>query len=287
MEMRAGDPERLGDGLHREPSFGCDKSRKLGFFDSDFASASLQDLHLHGLAAEQPLEVADALLEPSHLRAPDNRLVRSHRRRSALRHQTAPTIQQIGRDAASSGNRGHRLAREKTLLDDLQLLFGRPMPAARRAGDQFDPSIIVRHKPVLEDSLKPSRLCRLSGRNGGQFRAEFSCPMPCTTTCKASCHFASTTWGSAPSRTSHGQSAFFGSAGTEDRQGTPPNRRPYLCHCRSKPSIADDHFPLASRGPSTHGSSRRPRARRHATAGQPPGPAYGRPEDRLRGRRCP
>src|SRR3954469_1617282 len=31
MELRAGHPDCLGDGLHREPSLGCDKSRKLGF----------------------------------------------------------------------------------------------------------------------------------------------------------------------------------------------------------------------------------------------------------------
>src|SRR3954465_8341181 len=43
------------------------------------------------------------------------------------------------------------------------------MPPANRTGDQFDTLVVVRHKPVLEDSLKPSRLCRVSGRNGGQF----------------------------------------------------------------------------------------------------------------------
>src|SRR4051794_24761538 len=42
------------------------------------------------------------------------------------------------------------------------------MPPANRPGDQFDTLVVVRHKPVLEDSLKPSRLCRVSGRNGGQ-----------------------------------------------------------------------------------------------------------------------
>src|SRR6476661_4112042 len=46
------------------------------------------------------------------------------------------------------------------------------MPPANRAGDQFDTLVVVRHKPVLEDSLKPSRLCRVSGRNGGQFRLQ-------------------------------------------------------------------------------------------------------------------
>src|SRR3954452_8216868 len=47
-------------------------------------------------------------------------------------------------------------------------VLGRPMPPANRAGDQFDTLVVVRHKPVLEDSLKPCRLCRVSGRNGGQ-----------------------------------------------------------------------------------------------------------------------
>src|SRR6185436_10577546 len=128
-----------------------------------------QDLDLQRLAAEQPLKVPDALFEPPHLRAPDNWLIRSHSRSSAFAHQPAPAIQQIGRDAAPAGDRRYRLAGLQALLDDLQLLVRRPMPAPRRAGDQFDASIVVRHKPVLEDSLKPSRLCRLSGRNGGQF----------------------------------------------------------------------------------------------------------------------
>src|SRR4051794_20972454 len=55
------------------------------------------------------------------------------------------------------------------------------MPPANRTGDQFDTLVVVRHKPVLEDSLKPSRLCRVSGRNGGQFiefRTYIAAPMP-------------------------------------------------------------------------------------------------------------
>src|SRR4051794_40839331 len=50
------------------------------------------------------------------------------------------------------------------------------MPPANRAGDQFDTLVVVRHKPVLEDSLKPSRLCRVSGRNGGQSSADQPLP---------------------------------------------------------------------------------------------------------------
>src|SRR3954469_20504360 len=112
MKMRTSDLECIGDRLHREASFGYDKSRKLGFFDSDFARASRKIS-------------TSIVLRPS-----------------------------AGLEAR---------------LDDLQLLLGRPMPPANRAGDQFDTLVVVRHKPVLEDSLKPSRLCRVSGRNGGQF----------------------------------------------------------------------------------------------------------------------
>src|SRR3954465_3723388 len=57
------------------------------------------------------------------------------------------------------------------------------MPPANRTGDQFDTLVVVRHKPVLEDSLKPSRLCRVSGRNGGQFTLpDDGLPYPITIT---------------------------------------------------------------------------------------------------------
>ena len=35
--------------------------------------------------------------------------------------------------------------------------------------DPFNPLIVVRHRHVLEDIPKPCELCRVSGRNGGQF----------------------------------------------------------------------------------------------------------------------
>src|SRR3954451_1746872 len=72
MKMRTSDLECIGDRLHREASFGCDKSRKLGFFDSDFARASRKILDFHRFAAEHPLKLTDALFEPADLRAPDN-----------------------------------------------------------------------------------------------------------------------------------------------------------------------------------------------------------------------
>jgi hypothetical protein len=52
------------------------------------------------------------------------------------------------------------------------LLLG---PQASLTGDQFNLSIVVSHKPVLEDSLKPPALGRLSGRNGGQFTSITYC----------------------------------------------------------------------------------------------------------------
>ena len=48
------------------------------------------------------------------------------------------------------------------------LLLCRPPPATRRAGDQFDPLIIVGNKHVPEDSPQASSLRRLSGRNGAR-----------------------------------------------------------------------------------------------------------------------
>src|SRR3954447_23257329 len=154
MKMRTSDLECIGDRLHREASFGCDKSRKLGFFDSDFARASRKILDFHRFAAEHPLKLTDALFEPADLRAPDNWFIRSHRCSSALGHQPAPTIQQVGSNAAPSRNRRHGLTGWEALLDDLQLLLARAMPPATRPGDQFDTLLVVRHKPVLEDSLK-------------------------------------------------------------------------------------------------------------------------------------
>src|SRR5262245_54190532 len=40
---------------------------------------------------------------------------------------------------------------------------------SERSSHQVNPLIVVRHRHVLEDIPKPSELCRVSGRNGGQF----------------------------------------------------------------------------------------------------------------------
>lgn len=46
-------------------------------------------------------------------------------------------------------------ARLPGLLDHPQLLRRRPALAAGSPGDDFDPLILVRHKSVLENSIKP------------------------------------------------------------------------------------------------------------------------------------
>jgi hypothetical protein len=66
-------------------------------------------------------------------------------------------------------HRGDRFPRLAARLDDPKLLFRRPAPPTRRSSDQFNPLIVIRHRHVLEDIPKPSELCRVSGRNGGQF----------------------------------------------------------------------------------------------------------------------
>lgn len=45
------------------------------------------------------------------------------------------------------------------------------MTATGRARDHFDPPILVRHKPMLEDSLKPPRYASCPVETGGQFNS--------------------------------------------------------------------------------------------------------------------
>ena len=42
-------------------------------------------------------------------------------------------------------------ARARPLVEDARLFLGRPAPTTPRAGDDFDPLVVVRHKPVPED----------------------------------------------------------------------------------------------------------------------------------------
>ena len=81
-----------------------------------------------------------------------------------------PTIQQIGSNAIASGDGRPALPGVERLLDDPQFLCRRPPTSAGSAGDDLDPLIVVRHKPVPGDIPKPpSAHADVSGRNRGQF----------------------------------------------------------------------------------------------------------------------
>lgn len=95
---------------------------------------------------------------------------------TSLAQEPAPPIKQIGRDAMTASGRRYRLAGFKTLLNDCQLLLGCPPPAANITRQQFNVSIVVRHKPIPKPVLEPFCLCRLSGRNGGQFSPAMKVP---------------------------------------------------------------------------------------------------------------
>jgi hypothetical protein len=99
----------------------------------------------------------------------DHRLVRIHGCSTSLAQEPAPPIKQIGRNAVTASGRRYRLAWFETLLNDRQLLLGCPPPTADITCQQFNVSILVRHKPIPKLVLEPFCLCRLSGRNGGQF----------------------------------------------------------------------------------------------------------------------
>src|SRR3954467_8992273 len=129
-----------------------------------------EDLVLHGLAAEQAFQFAHPLLKTPEFRTADHRFVRIHSCRTSLAQQPAPSVEKIGRHAVAPGDRRHRLARFETLLDDPQLCFRRPMPTPGDACDHLNALILLGHKPILKPVLEPFCLCRVAGRNGGQFR---------------------------------------------------------------------------------------------------------------------
>lgn len=66
--------------------------------------------HAEGLAAELALEVAHSLFEAAQTAVRRHVVVSPHRHRAALRHQPAPTIQQVGRDAMAPRYRREALS---------------------------------------------------------------------------------------------------------------------------------------------------------------------------------
>jgi len=97
-----------------------------------------QDLRFHGLAPEQPLQVADTLLELPHPARGNHVLVGPDRLMPALDHAPLPAEQQARRYAGAPGHERHRGAGLHRLLDEAHLLGGGPAAAALHGGDDFD-----------------------------------------------------------------------------------------------------------------------------------------------------
>jgi hypothetical protein len=118
-----------------------------------------EHLGLHGLAAEEALEFADAA-------DGDDLLVGRDCLVPALGQASPPLKQEAGRAAVELGDGGDRHAGLHGLLDQPDLFCGSVAPAAVDAGDDFDALHGLRHRRTPRLEPRPSRLCRLSGRIG-------------------------------------------------------------------------------------------------------------------------
>lgn len=117
----------------------------------------LEDLDLHRLAAEQPFEIANTVLELAKLRGADHRLVLAHRHRASFGHQTPPAEQQVRGDAVAPGHGRDGPAGCQALFHNAQLLLRRPIAASGNAGDHLDAGgSVIGHKHDPKHRLGPS-----------------------------------------------------------------------------------------------------------------------------------
>src|SRR5215211_5812036 len=96
-----------------------------------------EDLGFQGLAPEQALEVAHTLLELADLAGPDHVLVGMDGLAPAFQHPALPGKELAWRDAGATGHQRNRHARLHGLLDQADLLGGRPAPSALHGRDDF------------------------------------------------------------------------------------------------------------------------------------------------------
>jgi len=143
VQMRSCDTKHVGGCLHREASFGGDTSRKLGFFACALARASFR---ISTSRVLRPRRRSNSRIRSSSRRTselPNHRFIRTHRCRASLRHQAPPSVEKVRRHPMPPCHRGDRLPGLAAHLNDPKLLFRRPAPSSRCAGNQFDPLIVV------------------------------------------------------------------------------------------------------------------------------------------------
>ena len=130
----------------------------------------LEDLVLHRLATEQAFEVTNSLLQIADARRADDVLVGLDRGMSAFQHPALPGKELRRRDARLPRHEGHAHSRPHRLLDEADLLGGRPSPPALHGSDHFNPRKRAirsfRHSRTHRRMPMPCRLCHLSGQNG-------------------------------------------------------------------------------------------------------------------------
>ena len=86
----------------------------------------LENLGFHGLAAEQALQLAHPSFQLTDTARSDDIFVSLDRLQAAFQHSSTPVEQQAGSDARSPRHIGHRHSGLHRLLDQPDLLGGRP-----------------------------------------------------------------------------------------------------------------------------------------------------------------
>jgi hypothetical protein len=86
----------------------------------------LENLDFRGLAAEQALQLAHPSFQLTDTARADDIFVSLDRLQAAFQHSSTPVEQQAGTDARSPGHVGHRHPGLHRLLDQPDLLGGRP-----------------------------------------------------------------------------------------------------------------------------------------------------------------
>ena len=129
----------------------------------------LEDLDLHGLPAQHPLQAAHAFLELADTTCTNNIVVGLNGDCTAFEHTALPGKKLAGRNAGTACHIGHRHAGLHGLFDQAHFLGCRPAPSALHRGDHFNTrrsrERIRSHGHNHRRMPMPYRLCRLSGQN--------------------------------------------------------------------------------------------------------------------------
>ena len=106
----------------------------------------LEDLGLKCLLAEQPVKLANLVLQGSVIRRWHDLFATAGSGQTALCHQAAPGEQLVRGNAMPPSNQAHRHARLERLLDHSNLLGRRPAPPALNRRDDLNAICRIGHR---------------------------------------------------------------------------------------------------------------------------------------------